>query len=255
MSITISATSVAASPPRVQLTVSSSPAVTDDLSIVRIHSDGSEHPVLGVGSIISTWSGYDFHPPYNSSLTYRAVSGALTATSSAVVVSSSQSWIVHALDPSLSVIIRGVGPIASRTRSSRATSYLPTGNRNPVSRVDSPRGGPNGEIKLLAVSDAETKAIEDLLDSDLPLLINSVSAFGWMWVQPGDSTTEYASGYVRVESLVTIPFISITEPDVNTALWDLADLKSRAVTNYPLLSNLKSAYAGKTLKDLKFKVV
>lgn len=255
MTITISATPVVSSPPRVQLTVSSSPAVTDDLSIVRVHADGSEHPVLGVGSLITTWSGFDVHMPYNVPVTYRAASGGLTATSAATAVVCNKSWLIHASDPDLSVIIRGVGPVAARTRNSRATSYLPIGNRNPVSRTDSPRGGPSGEIKLLSISDAETAAIDAFLDSDFPILINSVSAFGWMWVQPGNSITEYASGYVRDESLVTIPFSAVTQPDVNVALWRLGDLESRAVANYPLLGNLKSAYTGKTLRDLKLRVV
>lgn len=258
MTLTVSAVPVGSSPPRVQLDVSSSPAVTEDLSVVRVHSDGSEYPVLGVGSLISTWTGVDIHAPFNAPVTYRAEAGAQSVTSGSVVVMSDESWLIHSADPDLSVLIDKImSPMQDFRHASRATRYEPLNRRLPVHRIDMPRGGETGQVVIKCPTQQDRDQVRALLASDLPVLMNTPFAdYPWKWVQVGDDT--YSNPGQQewfAYRTVTLPFEETTQPDVDTALWTLGDLKSAAPTSYPTLGDLKAAYSGRTLKDLKMRAV
>lgn len=251
MTITATATVEMGLPSRVLISASSSPAVTDLVTVTRTHEDGSEHRVIleDNAKIIGTFVGYDYHAPFNQAVTYTVSAAGQTGTTSFVTIVSESTWLIHPSDPALSVMVSGdrlVGPVATRGRKTRAARYDVLGLKLPVHRAVAPRGGETGDLKILCTAEAEQLALEALLEDDWPILFNtpfSSTLFGWMWIAVGDLSIEFAgAGYRRDEVFVSFPFEETSRPDSDvTPVWTLDDLTAEAVTDYPTLDDLKVA--------------
>jgi hypothetical protein len=216
-------------PPSVVLTVVSTTgtpnAVADgaQITLIRTHADGTRHQVLTeINPRISGggWSGRDCHAPFNQSVTYEISCGP-TVTSSAVIVTSTGTWLVHSTAPTRSVNVDAVATIGDRTRSTRATRFEPV-TAPAVYITDGYRNGATGSIDV-RVKNIGVAAIDALFDDDSSILINTPGTSGyditWMWVQPKDvQHVNPAGGWVRYPSRhVVIPFEETADPVVDSA--------------------------------------
>lgn len=258
MTISITATVLGSVPPQVRLDVTSSPVVTGPMTIVRIHADGSEHRVLGVGSLIETWAGVDLHAPGNEPVTYRATVGVQTATSAPVLMLSDAAWLVHQSDPDLAVLVDKImSPMQDVRFASRATRYDPLSGGLPVFRTDMRRGGETGQIVIKCPTREDRDAVKALIADDTPLLLSTPWAeYHWMWVHVGDVTISNPAGQEWYPArMVTLPYEECAAPDADAGVWTLDELDAHAVTAYPTLADLDAAYAGLTLADLDLRAI
>ena len=261
MTIAVKAQATGSYPPQVRVDVTSSPSMTAPLTLTRVHDDGAEYPVLlgGNPSIIGTYTGVDFHPPFNRVVTYRASGGGFIAVSGPVVVSSSRTWLVHPSDPDRSMLVEIIASVDDYSYESASTSYRPLGSRLPVVRHDFPTGGESGQITIICQTPATRKALKKLLAGGGLTLLNtpySDDDIGWKWVQIDSHTIHNPGGrQAHPERHITLPYREAVQPDVDSAVWVLGELKSHAALQYPTLADLKETYTGKTLRDLKLRVL
>lgn len=93
--------------PRVRLTVTSSPASGEPLTVWRIHEDGSEWRVItptGTRLAAGATVLFDYHAPLNQLVTYRGETATQTGPAGApTVVVSSTPWVLPADEPELAV--------------------------------------------------------------------------------------------------------------------------------------------------------
>jgi len=214
-------------PPSVVLTVAATTGAPNPvvdgaaLQVVRIHSDGTRHAVLTDANpriLGGVWTGLDCHAPYNQGMLYEITAGP-TATSTAVWLVSTGTWLVHPATPALSVKVDAVAVIGDRTRSTRATRFQPIAN-TPVYVSDGVRNSVTGSIDVRVKDPAP---IDALFDDDSPILINTPGTTGyditWMWVQPKDvQYVNPAGGWVRYPVRhAVIPFEECQDPATESA--------------------------------------
>jgi hypothetical protein len=220
VTLTVTAAVSASYPPRVAVTVSSSPAVTASLTITRTHADGSVHPVLTDSEpvIITSWAGYDYHAPFNEAVTYTAATSDQSATSSAVYMVSDSGWLMHPSDPTKSMPVLLLTADETVKFASPAKTYAVLNRRLPVARTSSPRGGAQGNLKIKVASEDVTAAM-DLFADGGPLLLNGAwgpNDYGWKWVLPGELSVVNPAGFVSYETRwFQAGYVEVADPDVN----------------------------------------
>ena len=248
MTITATATVEMGLPSRVLISASSSPAVTDLVTVTRTHEDGSEHRVIleDNAKIIGTFVGYDYHAPFNQTVTYTVSAAGQTGTTSPVTIVSENTWLIHPSDPALSVIVHKImGPVPTRKRPTRARQYDILGSKLRVQGSSYPRRGETGEITLKCLTLEDQEAFDALVANDWPILLNahySEGYLGWKWISVGEYSIDYQKGFISTPFLISFPYEEIRQPDSDvTPVWTLDDLKAESVTEYPTLDDLKVA--------------
>jgi hypothetical protein len=239
--------------PRMELAVTASPAVSVPLSVLRVHEDGTEWPLLASAPpklIGGSWVGFDYHPPLEQDVTYRAVtatedgeSGLLSVPAGANVL-----WLISASTPALSVQVDDVFAFAAPTHGSQAVAHRILGSSRPVHQIDSPRMAPSGSITVTCRTPAAVDAVLALLADGEPILINTSMDrdVRWMWVQPGDVSVENPAPHRGFPTRrIVIPFQSTSQPDVDvSALWTFDDITALGLT----FNELAALYA--TFNDM-----
>lgn len=250
MSLTITAVPTGGRPPSVTLSVAASgiPANTE-LTLWRIHPDGTEHRVIVTDPprlLPDTWVGIDYHCPFNAAVTYRAEAGSETATVPAVLLSS-QTWLISPSEPTLSLPVTVKG-IEDRSTSSRAARFAPRGGR----AVFHGEGGRDGIVSAITVQVPDDQGIRALIDQDSVILINTPGQgwrIGWMWAQPGQVAYRNPGRANWPYELVTIPIEESADPDVDlTPLWTCELMDQMTATEGIDCTELLALYA--TCNDL-----
>lgn len=261
MTLTVTATNGSLDVPAVLVSVVSSPAVTAPLTLYRVHEDGTRYRVLteANANVITTWTGFDFHAPFNQWVTYVAeAAGLVSAGSPAVmVISDDATWLIHPSDPDLTVLVdKIIGPAAPYKYPGSAQVFRPLGSKLPVVRTSYPRGGESGQITVKCESPDSRAAVMACLEDNGPTLINTPNTaddIGWKWVQFGDVDKLNPGGFTAFPfRYVVLPYMEVTQPDVDASLWTLGELKTDAALNYPTLGGVKAEFA--TLGALKLRI-
>jgi hypothetical protein len=250
VTLTVTAAAEFVVPVRVLVEVASSPSVTNVLRVYRVHADGSRNRVLTAGRALlnGTWSGYDYHAPFNESFTYVASTGveADSAPSSALFIPSDEVWLLHPSDPALSVLVDTVTNVSARKLPSAAQAFKILGSPVPVMRTNSTRGPQEWDLEVLVDGQDETDAVEALFDSDLPIYINSPRSdiFRSSWVQPGDVSIEPPGGYFRTDlRLVSFSCTRCAPPDVDVLpVWTYADASAEFTGAYTTADGVWASY-------------
>lgn len=192
-------------PPRVRLDVTDTG--TPNLfaaTVTRLDPDGVQRPVRttdGNPLTLSTSGSnrvglvYDYEAPYGQAVTYSTLESPGTV-SAAVTVDETRPWLVHPGIPALSLPIR-VGTLGSRSRKVQRGVHFPMGRKFPVVVTDGSRKAAEYQLTLVSLDDAESAALEELLDDAAPLLLNVPVAKGWRltfeYVAVGDVEEERPS--------------------------------------------------------------
>jgi hypothetical protein len=260
MTLTVTAAPGFLDVPAVQVSVSSSPALTAPLVLWRVHEDGTRWRVLteANANVITTWTGFDFHAPFNQMITYTAEAGGLSGSSAAtMLISDAGTWLIHASDPDLSVLVdKVIGPAAPYKYPSVTQSFRPLGSKLPVQRHDFPRGGESGQITIKCEDEASRAAVKACLADNGVTLINTPHTdddIGWKWVQIDDTDLSNPGGTFGFPfRYFALPYREVRQPDVDAGLWTLGESKAESVTLYPTLGAAKAKFA--TLGAAKLRI-
>lgn len=239
MTLTVTAVASVGDVPAVLVDVTSSPAVTDLLRVYRVHEDGTRYRVLTdlSATIITSWSGFDYHAPFNQAVRYVAETDSLgSAASPEVWLVSESTWLIHPSDPDLSMWVDVVTNIADTSYKDRAQRFQVIGKRDPVTRADYPRGGESGSMSVLCDGPESWARLSALFADGGPVLMNLKPLRGfikqWKWVQPGDLTMSSPTGHDRVNVRVaTFPYEEVSPPDADALpVWTFDDVAATFAT-------------------------
>lgn len=252
MTLTVTATQDYTSPsPAVAVTVTASPVVSTPVTVYRVHEDGTQYPVIAVAGndrlFGGTWVEVDRHAPFNQAITYRAVTSTQEGTSPAWEVTSSDTWLVHPSDPDLAVMAGFVIDFGDRQIASPATRIDILGSARPIHLTDSPRPLESGAVSVWCDTAAQTMALRALLSDGGPLLLNTPTDIGWLWIQPGAVAIKNPAPHRRLPGRqVSFPFEGTRAPDVDTeATWTYDDVTGLAL-NYTGLAVIYDTYVDMT---------
>jgi hypothetical protein len=257
MTLLTGATWAFGSPPRILVeAVSVSPPIVGLMNVYRVHPDGTRYLVItnGVAVLNGEWSGYDYHPPFNTPLTYQAEAGGVVSPlSPTVTVNSDQAWLIHPSVPELSMQVEIMAPQKEIKHATVAQRFDVLNRKLPVIVNDGPRGGEQGEFVVRVTRQNRTQ-IKALLADGGPILLNGPWGehdLGWKWIQPDDISIENVAGNVQFATRnVTIPFIECAQPDADlVAPWSYADLRS-ANASYTTVKSGFANYLNTRLKIL-----
>lgn len=216
--------------PRVRLVVTgttSSPnpvGLGSTVQLFRNDSDGQRRRVIvESGAVLSggSWTGFDYHCPFNAAVTYTAVVDGKTATPVSITLPSAVSWLLHPNNPSLSTQVSAINEIGDRTKASTAVLSYAFGATYPISLWEGTRHSVSGQIVVRLASRNEQQAVDDLLADSGPVLLNLAdtdqgSAWwdeGWAWVQPGDITYSNPAGSIYYPYRhLTFPYTVVDTP-------------------------------------------
>lgn len=191
MTLSISVVDESESAPQVRIQVSSSPAVTETLTVYRIHEDGTRYVVLSDQPPIlvgGSWVGRDYHPPGNQLVTYVAETDTQTSPASTpLFVVLEATWLISSSDPSKSMPVTAVLDLESLSWDDPAERSQALGSDTPVYRWDRERSGPSSSITIHCDTPEEAARVLSLLKPGGPILLNMsrTEPIGWMWIQPG----------------------------------------------------------------------
>jgi len=234
VTLTTTASWTGSSPPRVLVSVSSSPASTAVLRVFRVRQNGSQERVLTTGRAVlnGTWSGYDYHAPFNEQIKYFAQTGleADSALSSVVFIPSDKMWLMHPSDPDLSFPVGAVLKFGNRSRKDTSEGFKVLNSGVTVRRTVGPRGPETGDLSVLLEDQTDVEQVEALLDASSPILLNSPrpEVVKSKWVQPGDWTIGPPAGsYFRSDlRALSFSYEECRVPDEDVApVWTYADVK------------------------------
>jgi hypothetical protein len=179
---------------------------------------------IGISPVSGEVVAWDWEAPIGSEVLYRA--RALHAyalgewASSNWVVSDPATldanswWLKHPTDWTLdsSVFVRSQ---ASSIRAARQGIFTPLGRRDAVV-VSDVRIAASGEITLRTMDDAELEQIEDLVGTEVPLLIQAPPDNAWpdRWVTLGDMTYErVVDGFSRPWLFLNLTWQEVIRPE------------------------------------------
>lgn len=246
MTLSVAASVQASWQPSVLVQVDSSPAVSESLTVYRVHDDGARYKVLTDQPpvMVGGWGGYDYHAPFNEPFTYVAESETMVSPASgAVFLPSDTTWLISASDPELSTVVTAVLDLGELSFDDPAQRYLALGASKPTYRWSRPRSGPSFSLSLHCDSPDEAAQIRAVLRPGGPILLNmhQPDPVGWMWVQPtgskmgtpgGKWRTEYREWSFGLEQCEQ-PNLDVTSP------WDCAALAAQ----YESAAAAAAAYA------------
>lgn len=256
MTITITATPEATSPPRVVVSVVTDVPLVDQLEVYRIHDmTGQQFPLILPDRIsliaAGTWSDVDRHAPYNQSVRYKAVAGSTSGVTGQVAATSTSAWLHHASDPDLSVLLDRedvhLGPISPPAYASRSALFQIVDG--PQVSLGGGRRDQSGTLSVVVRTDEKLSAVRALLADDNPVLFDSPYSqndLGWMWFQPGTWTPDNAAGLRNHVRTVQIPYTVVAQPDLDLIPdWTWDDLAAtgwtwaQAATHYTTFIDMK----------------
>lgn len=178
--------------PAMRVTVTSSVGTDNQpLTLVRTHADGTIEPVL-MGSarrlIAGSWTGFDWHCPFNQPVTYVATTAsAASPASTARTLHSDSSWVVPALEPGRAVRIAFVESIGDPSFTPLAGVFRPAGRSGePQPKqivVWDDSIDETGSIEFAVLAD-QAAALRALAGGPLLLNLHGAWDFRWGWVQP-----------------------------------------------------------------------
>lgn len=203
--ITVTATITGSAPPAVLIDVVSSPTVTGEMRLDRVHDDGSRHRVLTNSRVlVGSWSGPDYHPPLNRTFSYVATAeGQASAPSPELFLPSDTTWLIDPTDPALSFPAQRIGPQDSVTYASKAAEFDVLSDPNdsgfalPVVRSDYARSGPTGRL-LLRVATRDVPGLLMLFRRNSPILLNGaygLTDLAWSWIRARDVNVANPAGH------------------------------------------------------------
>lgn len=232
--------------PRVQVLVDSSPAVTETLTVYRVHEDGSRYKVLTDQPpvMVGGWGGYDYHAPFNEAVTYVAESQTLVSPASVpVFLPSDVTWLISASDPDLSTPVTRVLDVGEMSYDDPATRYQALGATKPTYRWTRGRGGPSSSLTVHCDSPDEAAQVLAVLQSGGPVLLNMErpDPIGWAWIQPTGVKMSTPGGKWKTDYRAwSFNFELCEQPDLDvSATWDVASLAAA----YASVSAATAAYA------------
>ena len=238
MSLTVVATPLPTdAQPRIRLDVTDSAGGSASFTVTRTDPDGRVRKVITEPNphvTSGTWSGFDYHAPFNQPVTYTVVT-TVSATSSAVTLSMSASWLIHRTNPGLSIQVSAINTIADRTSPSTAATHFPFGAEFPVTRNEGVRRARSGSFTIRAESKNELDDIDSLLHDSGVILMNFTNGDPtawfdetWAWIQPGDLQfmNPEGNGWVYYPNRrVQIPYQIVDVPaGAITPVWTYATL-------------------------------
>lgn len=262
MTLSIAGTVLFRSPPQVQITAASTtggakpiPQNTLITSIVRIHKDGTRHPVLTERAprlIDGAWTWIDIHCPYNQGVTYEITAGGYVSSSIQVYLGSNQVWLLSPSDAGLAFRCPRVVEIASRSTASRAEKFIPIGAQA-VYLSDGRRDDIKGSLTIAVTDEAP---VHDLIANDEVLLINAPGTagwdLGWAWVSPTSVTFDNPGTIISYPYRhVKIDFEVCADPDVDlTPAWTSGIAEAywtgQGLTSGEVVSHYANSLAGVT---------
>lgn len=232
--------------PRIGLVVTTSPATTAPIDLVRIHQDGSEHRVIVSNReqvIGGGWADHDYHCPFNQLVTYRVRTGADEATAQGFV-SMDVPWLISADQPSLSFPVR-VKQISDRTRDPRATAHRPVGGQ--LVAISDGMQAWDGITSSLLIEVEDEAPLRALIENDPVVLINTPGAgwrIQWMWALLGQiSYVNPGRAHWRSE-LITLPVTEVAAPDVDlVATWNAGTMAETFAAEGKTAGDIVALYA------------
>lgn len=248
-------------PPRVRLDVAattSGPLPVPGgapVAVVRVHEDGSRWPVLlenGARLGGGSWAGFDYHAPFNQLITYVAQAAGVESAQSVVteLVNESTTWLIHASDPTLSLIPEVVTKIGDLDYESDAQVFDVFNSPFPVTVSSGFRKAAASSMELMVLRE-DVAAVRALFADSGPILLNTPATDGWdvtwAWVQPGAVKigNPGADGFSRGPvnhplRAVSFPFKLIGAPDLDvTPVWTCDDV----VATYATCNAVVAAYS------------
>lgn len=249
--------------PRIRLSVAGSSTAPNPVGsastvvLYRTDPDGQRRKVIiKAGAVLSggVLVGFDYHPPFNQPVSYSAVVDGVTSALAPITLTSSVSWLQHPTNPNLSAQVTAINEIGDRTRASTAVLSYAFGAKYPVSISEGTRHSVSGSVIVRLASPAEQAAVDALLDSSGPILLNLADGGqgagwwdeSWAWVQPGDITYSNPGGTIYyLYRHLTFPYTVLDTPSGSEVpLWTFADVKAA----YATFADVTAAY--RTFSDL-----
>ena len=166
------------------------PNLLGPVRVERLHANGDVFRVLtgGRNMFSGSWSGVDYHAPFNQSVRYRVTAaGQSSDWSDSVQLVSTRLWVLHPTNPALSMSFAKwrIDPFET-TYEPRDEVFDVLNSSRPVVRTWGEQGTERGAVALKVVGVAERDAVKALFQAGGPLLINSpLDEIGWMWVRRG----------------------------------------------------------------------
>lgn len=239
MTLTVTATAnLAAAEPRVNLAVSSTPAVLGEVTVYRVHPDGERFRVLtnhGANVIAGTWVGIDYHFPFNVDITYVAeAAGQVSAPSAPVYYPSDVNWLTSPSGEGVPIPFL-LGPAPKTVRKARTQRFDVLGRKRPVYQTLGPRSGVSSDLTVYCQSLDDAADVRSLLDAGGPLLLRTrglAPDLWWAWMQPGDETFGSPNGRLAVDDReVSFPVEECEQPDFDTTpVWTIGELTAEGLT-------------------------
>jgi hypothetical protein len=256
MTLTVVADILFSETPAIQVDVTSSPSVTDLLTLYRVHEGGSKYRVLTAShaTLIGSASVIDYHMPFNTPVQYQAVAGGLTSALSAPVEFGSESvWLIHPTDPSLSLLVDFISAVGDFSYANTVLRSKVLNSKLPRHRPIGPREGEKGSLTILAEDLSTRRAIMALLADGGQILLNTPwdeTDLGWKWVQPDtsgghnllkkrESPREYSFGYEET-----------TQPDADVRVRTYGEMKAL----FPTQTNAQMKLIYSTYKNSKLDI-
>lgn len=260
MTLTATATPLPTDPqPRIRIDLATTAGASDLFSLVRNDPDGRARPVLlenNTHFTSSAWSGFDYHAPFNQPVSYTVTSVGSSATTLAVTLSMSQSWLIHRINPGLSTPIDDVLSIADRVSASTATLHWAFGARFAVQRNEGVRHAQSGSLVFRCNSADSLQAMQACIQDSGVVLLNLCGPDGgwldedWAWISPGDETdSNPADGWVFYPTRnMTLPYQVVDTPSgVLAPTWTYATLLATYSQYTPDLPNAYTNYGNMTI--------
>jgi hypothetical protein len=226
--------------------VSPSAAVT----VSRLDPDGATRNVIVLANPQlsgGTWVDFDYHAPFNRSVSYVATAGGYTSAGATITLTSVVSWLMHPLNPALSVQVDQVLELADTTQDSTAILSYAFQSAVPIALSEGVRHSPAGALTVLSYTPSNQTALKALLSDSGPILLNLAGPdagaawwdVSWAWVQPGQVT--YPKQQLRNDFRTTvIPYTQIDTPaGAEITLWTVADV----VATYATVASVVAAFA------------
>jgi len=227
--ITIAATVDTAVPqPRIRLDVTANattPGVDPAarLSIYRVNPDGSQKRVIvdaNAKLIGGSWTGFDYHCPFNAQVQYIASASAVSSSMTPATLPSSVSWLIHPNNPSLSVQLDAVADFADQAFDGAAVISFPYSGVYPISLTEGAQRAPTGQLTARVNTRAKANAVLSLLADGGPMLMNLASKDPaawwdqpWAWIQRTTVTpTNTAKNLTGGSRKFVIPYQVIDTP-------------------------------------------
>jgi hypothetical protein len=260
VTLTITPTVDFSLPPRVRLDVAAGisgplpvPAGAP-ISVVRVHADGSRWQVIlennaRLGS--GTWAGFDYHAPFNQSVTYIAQAAGFESAASAIreIPNDSTTWLIHSSDPTLSFTPELVTKLGDLEYESDAQVFNVYNSPFPVTVSSGTRKAASSSIEFMVLRQ-DIGTVQALFADSGPILLNTPSVDGWdltwVWIQPGNVKISNPSPSSNMGPArhplrtVSFPFQLIGAPEIDTTpIWTCDDV----VATYATCNAVVAAYS------------